>query len=168
MIKEAEGKVGVLFVCTGNICRSPMAEGVLSLRLKGAGLADRCRVDSAGLETWHAGKPPDPRAVETALYRGYDLSRLKARKIDKSDFAAFDMIIGCDSSHVAALKRDAPTEHEPRIRLLGEFGDGSDVPDPYFGSRAVFDEAIGLIERHCLGLLIHIKGLLSGTDKQAR
>ena len=161
MEDQGDKKFRVLFVCTGNICRSPTAEAILSLRLKGAGLAGECEVDSAGIESWHAGSPPDERSVETAYYRGYDMSSLKARGIKKQDFEDFDLIIGLDKKHVETLKRRAPSSQRKKIRLLGEFGDGREVADPYHRERAAFDETFDLIERYCNGLIIHLKKHLS-------
>ncbi len=96
-------EIGVLFVCTGNICRSPTAEGVARKLLTEAGLAARVAVDSAGLEGWHAGDPPDPRAIACAAARGYDLAPQRARRFDRADFGRFALILGMDRGHVSAL-----------------------------------------------------------------
>ena len=160
-MEEEDRKFRILFVCTGNICRSPTAEAILALRLKGAGLAGECEVDSAGIESWHAGNPPDERSVETACYRGYDMSQIKARGISRKDFEDFDLVIGLDNRHVETLKRRAPSGQRSKIRLLGEFGDGREVSDPYHKERSAFDETFDLIERHCNGLILHLKKCLS-------
>ena len=163
-MEDDSDKFKILFVCTGNICRSPTAEAILALRLKGAGMGSECEVDSAGIEDWHAGSPPDERSVETAHYRGYDMSGLKARGIRRQDFKDFDLIIGLDNRHVETLKRRAPAAAAGKIKLLGEFGDGREVADPYHRERSAFDEVFDQIERYCNGLIIHLKKCLTERD----
>ncbi len=150
-------KIAVLFVCTGNICRSPTAEGVVRERLAEAGLAARVTVDSSGLEGWHAGEPPDPRAIACAAARGYDLSAQRARRFDRADFGRFALILGMDRDHVAALRArqggSATGDAKSQIRLFLDFlppGDpqfGRDVPDPYYGDRRDYELSLDLIER---------------------
>ncbi len=173
-------KVGVLFVCTGNICRSPSAEGVARKLLIDAGLDARVTVDSAGLDGWHAGDPPDPRAIETARLRGYDLSAQRARQFGRADFDNFALIIGMDSGHVELLRARRPQGAAGKIqgaagkiggaagevggaagevRLFLEFlgsddpGFGADVPDPYYGGMADYELSLDLIERGLPGLI---------------
>ena len=109
--------VSVLFVCTGNICRSPMAEGVLRHRLVDHGLDARVAVDSAGLGNWHVGDPPDSRAIARAKLRGYDVTAQRARQFAASDYHDFDLILGMDAGHLAAMERRRPRESQRRRRV---------------------------------------------------
>ncbi len=154
----------VLFVCTGNICRSPTAEGVFKQLVEKAGLGDEILVDSAGISGWHAGDPPDARAVETALDNGVDIRSLRARKVVRDDFKDFDLIVALDSSHLAALEEMRPAfspDHdraglELMMRFAPRFG-LKDVPDPYYGGNEGFQNVFGMIESACRGLLDHIR-----------
>lgn len=153
-------KIGVLFVCTGNICRSPTAEGVLRHQAKLAGLEDRLLIDSAGTHGYHIGEPPDRRSVAAARKRGIDLSSLRARKVASGDFDRFDYVLALDRGHFDLLRADCPPEHVQRLSLflshLGEHG-LHDVPDPYYGGARDFEHALDLIERGCAALLAHIR-----------
>ncbi len=152
-------EVGVLFVCTGNICRSPSAEGVARKLLIDAGLDARVTVDSAGLGGWHAGDPPDPRAIESARRRGYDLSAQRARRFGRADFDDFALIVGMDRGHVAQLRARRPRGAAGEVHLFLEFlaADdprfGDDVPDPYYGGMADYELSLDLIERGLPGLI---------------
>ena len=152
-------KVGVLFVCTGNICRSPTAEGALRKLLTDAGLGTRVEVDSAGLQGWHVGDPPDPRAVDCAGRRGYDLSSLRARQFGQADFNDFALIVGMDHGHVEQLRAARPKGATGDIRLFLEFLPpedphlGGDVPDPYYGDMNDYESSLDLIERGLPGLI---------------
>ena len=152
-------KVGVLFVCTGNICRSPTAEGVARKLLIEAGLDARVTVDSAGLGGWHAGDPPDPRAIESARLRGYDLSAQRARRFGRADFDDFALIVGMDRGHVEQLRARRPGGAAGEVRLFLEFlasddpDFGDDVPDPYYGGMADYELSLDLIERGLPGLI---------------
>ena len=117
--------IKVLFVCTGNICRSPTAEAMLLQRAAAAGLADRIKVDSAGTHDYHVGDPPDPRAQEAAARRGYDLSRLRGRQVVRRDFVEFDYVLAMDRANLKALAPLCPAEHAPKLRLFMEFARGS-------------------------------------------
>ncbi len=154
-------KVGVLFVCTGNICRSPTAEGVLRHKLDGQGLGGRVAVDSAGLGSWHIGQPPDPRAIRRAALRNYDLTGLRARQFDDGDFARFDLILAMDRGHQAALQRRHPGNARAHLQLFLEFAPGLErsleVPDPYYGDLADYDHALDLIEAGVDGLIEALK-----------
>ena len=152
----------VLMVCSGNICRSPTAEGVLRAKLERAGLADRVAVDSAGVQGLHAKEAPDPRAQAHARRRGYDLSGLRARKIDAEDFHRFDWILAMDDGHLSWLRDHAPAEARAQLGLLLEraasstrptqpagAGSGFEVPDPYYGSHRDFERVLDLLEPAC-------------------
>jgi protein-tyrosine phosphatase len=142
----------VLFVCLGNICRSPSAEAVMKDMLARDGLADRVFVDSAGTGDWHIGHAPDPRAIEAASKRGLSLTSV-ARQVQPSDFENFDLIVAMDSSNRTDLIEMSGSEEG--IMLLREAGgDGPlDVPDPYFGDGDGFELMFDLIERHCAALV---------------
>ena len=140
----------ILFVCTGNICRSPTAEGVLRHKAQETGLDHLVEVDSAGTHGYHVGDPPDPRAIRQAAERGYDLSDLRARKVRRDDFHDFDLILGMDRGHMSLLSRMAPAEARAELRLFldgaPDAGHGRDVPDPYYGDLSDYDHALDLIE----------------------
>jgi len=151
--------IRVLFVCTGNICRSPTAEAVLLRRVAVAGLADRIKVDSAGTHDYHVGDPPDPRAQAAAAKRGYDLSRLRGRQVIRRDFVEFDYVLAMDRQNLRSLAPLCPAEHARKLRLLMEFARGSterEVPDPYYGRPEDFDWVLDLLEAGTEGLLQHL------------
>jgi len=143
-----------LFVCTGNICRSPTAEGVFRHLAEQAGLGDRFAVDSAGTTAGHVGEAPDDRAVRTAAARGVDLSALAARQVRASDFHDFDHIYAMDGGHLRRLKALAPDEGGARLAM---FIAGVDVPDPWYGGTADFETAYDLIARGAADLLGGLK-----------
>jgi protein-tyrosine phosphatase len=151
-------KRSVLFVCTGNICRSPTAAGVLMQMVRAAGLEHSISVRSAGTHDYHAGEPPDERAQRHARGRGYDLSALRARRIEKRDFAEHDLIVALDRGHLALLERMCPPEHRAKLRLLVP---GRDVPDPYYGGSQDFELVLDLVELACRDLLAELKSLTS-------
>lgn len=142
----------ILFVCTGNICRSPTAEGVLRhlARLESVEL----HIESAGLGDWHIGQPPDERAQHHARNRGYDLSTQRARQVRPRDFEDFDLILAMDSGHLRALRKMAPPRHHAKIRL---FVADSDVPDPYDGGAEGFEKVLDLVEAQCRRLLAELR-----------
>jgi protein-tyrosine phosphatase len=150
-------EVKVLFVCTGNICRSPTAEGVLRHKLAEAGLAGRVSVESAGTIDYHAGEPPDRRAVQRAAQRGYDLQDLRARQLCQADFEAFDLILCMDRGHFRQLGRLCPPQLAERLKLFLQYaavpGLPAEVPDPYYGGHADYDYALDLIEAAVEGLI---------------
>src|SRR5499427_2559227 len=150
----------ILFVCLGNICRSPTAEAVLrSLAAREApelGL----EVDSAGTAGYHVGEPPDPRTRAAAARRGYDLSALRARMVEAGDFERFDLILAMDRDNLRALRRHAPAHAHERLRLFLEFAPDAapeDVPDPYYGGLNGFEEVLDLVEAATRGLLAHLR-----------
>ncbi len=132
----------ILVVCLGNICRSPMGQGVIEQRAAEAGLA--LMVDSAGLGAWHIGDPPDPRGLKAALARGYDNSRQRARQVRARDFHDFDLILAMDADNVAGLERLRPTGARAEVRLFHP--SGQDIPDPYYGGPPDYEHALDLIE----------------------
>jgi len=142
----------ILFVCTGNICRSPTAEAVLRHLAKRESLD--LRIESAGLGDWHVGHPPDDRTQHHARNRGYDLSAQRARQVRPSDFDEFDLILAMDRGHLRALLGMAPARHRAKIRL---FVAGRDVPDPYYGGAEGFEQVLDLVEAHCASLLQELK-----------
>ncbi len=152
--------IRTLFVCTGNICRSPTAEGVFAAMVAEAGLHTDIATDSAGIESYHIGDKPDPRSIKAAKSRGYDLEPLRARQIQPSDFQNFDLILAMDSGHLARLHRHAPPSEQHKIRLFLEFSakyPNQSVPDPYYGDWDGFLSVLDRIEDGCAGLLAHIK-----------
>ena len=149
----------VLFVCLGNICRSPTAEGVFRALVESRGLTDSIHIDSAGTSSWHIGEPPDPRAVEAASLRGIDLTDLRGRQAIARDFSEFDYVIAMDHENYNNLSRLATPEQAAKLHLFLEFSEGVseiEVPDPYFGGTGGFPHVLDLIENASEGLLNHI------------
>jgi len=152
-------RVGVLFVCLGNICRSPSAQAVLEDRLEQRGLAARFHVDSCGTAAFNVGKPPDPRAIAAAERRGYRISHQRARQVDDADFARFRYIVAMDRANLRTLEGWATADFGGELRLLMHFGvggRGGEVADPYYGSAEAFDAALDAIERGVEGLLDYL------------
>ncbi|AIV61570.1 low molecular weight protein-tyrosine-phosphatase [Burkholderia pseudomallei] len=148
--------VAICFVCLGNICRSPTAEGVMRHQVAAAGLDGAIEIDSAGTGDWHVGEAPDARAQQAARARGYDLSALRARQIGDADFERFDLMLAMDGANLAALRKRCPPQYRGKVRLLMEFaGDGSagDIADPYFGGARGFEQMLDQCEAACRGLL---------------
>ncbi|WP_457790144.1 low molecular weight protein-tyrosine-phosphatase [Pseudomonas sp. PL-6] len=152
----------VLFVCLGNICRSPTAEGVLRHKLRAAGLEDRVQVDSAGTGDWHVGKAPDSRTRIAAQRRGYDLSALRARQVEAADFQRFDLILAMDQSNLRNLQALRPAGAQADLDLyLRRYELALDeVPDPYYGGEDGFEQVLDLIEQASEALLTEIRGRL--------
>jgi protein-tyrosine phosphatase len=151
--------VGVLFVCLGNICRSPTAHGIFLERVTRHGLENDVRVDSAGTGDWHIGHAPDQRAALMASRRGYDLSALRARQIASDDFRHFDYILAMDAENLRNLQRLQPADFTGELKLFMEYGDHPEyreVPDPYHGDEADFERVVDLVENAAEGLLRHI------------
>ena len=152
-----EPELRVLMVCSGNICRSPTAEEVLRAKLHRAGLGDRVAVDSAGTQGLHAKEPPDPRAQAHAKRRGYDLSKLRARKVAPEDFLRFHRIYAMDGGHLSWLQDKSPPDARSRVALLMTHAArrvaADEVPDPYYGSDRDFERVLDLVEDACEGLV---------------
>jgi len=149
----------VLFVCLGNICRSPTAEGVFRKLAAEHGLAERIEIDSAGTGAWHVGHPPDPRALAEARRRGMDLSGLRARQVRPEDFERFDLILAMDQENLEDLLAICPPQYRDKVRLFTAFGPPGcpkEVPDPYYGGPDGFRKVFDLIEACGRGLLEHL------------
>ena len=142
----------VLFVCTGNICRSPTAEGVLRHLAEKMSIA--VQVESAGTHDYHVGNPPDARAQHHARGRGYDLSAQRARQVRRRDFEEFDLIVAMDRGHLQILQHHCPAQHQGKLRMLVN---GHDVPDPYYGGPEGFEQVLDMVEAACLGLLSEMR-----------
>jgi protein-tyrosine phosphatase len=151
--------IRVLFVCLGNICRSPTAEGVFRKLVEEAGLAERIEIDSAGTHAYHIGSPPDPRAQSAARRRGVDISELRGRQAVMADFQRFDYILAMDRENYRNLLGICPRGLESKVRLYMEFAPGqpAEVPDPYFGGPGGFDRVLDMIEEAAEGLLADIR-----------
>lgn len=152
---RSDKPIHVVMVCTGNICRSPTAEAVLRALAEKSGLGDRLIVDSAGIEAYHVGAPPDARSQEHAMRRGYQLGALRARQVCAADFDGVDWLLAMDRWHLAALKRRCAPARQGSLRLLMDFSGkpGTEVPDPYYGGPADFERVLDLVEAGCEGLL---------------
>lgn len=152
----------VLFVCLGNICRSPTAEGVLRAKLHEAGLIKQVAVASAGTGNWHVGKAPDSRSQRAAKRRGYDLSAQRAQQVSAADFNRYDLILAMDHSNLRDLKALQPAGGKAELDLFLRRYEGmkDDVPDPYYDGEHGFEEVLDLVERACDRLVIELKGRL--------
>ena len=151
----------IVFVCTGNICRSPTAEGVLRHLATARGLADRIEVASAGLEDWHVGAPPDARSQAHALRRGYDIAAQRARHFTQRDFERFDWVIAMDAGHHDRLCRLCPPQHTHKLRHAADFSErvsADGVPDPYYGDAGGFEEVLDMVEAVCERVLVEVRG----------
>lgn len=149
-------KIKVLFVCMGNICRSPTAEGVFRHQVEAAGLTGMILIDSAGTHDYHIGKSPDRRAQQAALRRNYDLSALRGRQVATSDFHEFDYILAMDRDNLANLQRICPQAQQHKLSLFMEFSRKSgerEVPDPYYGGEQGFENVLDMVEDAASGLL---------------
>lgn len=153
-------RVRVLFVCMGNICRSPTAEAVFRQQLDRAGLSRLVGCASAGTHDFHVGSLPDGRARAAAQKRGYDMSRLRGRHVLDDDFGRYDLILVMDRQNLDALERRCPPEHRGKIKMLMAFArrhELGDVPDPYYGSAKGFEIVLDMIEDACSSLIEHIR-----------
>ncbi|PVZ68927.1 low molecular weight protein-tyrosine-phosphatase [Pelagibaculum spongiae] len=146
----------VLFVCMGNICRSPTADGVFRKMLSDQ---DDISCDSAGTDAWHIGESPDSRTAATARRRGYDLTQLRARQVTNEDFELFDLVLAMDRSNLSKLQRMCPEnlQHKVELFLNGTSQEEDEVPDPYFGGNGGFDHVMDLVEDGCRSLLTRLR-----------
>lgn len=151
--------MNVLFVCLGNICRSPSAEGVFRQVLEREGLLEQISVDSCGIGDWHVGKAPDPRAQAAARRRGITIGALRARQLAPDDFDRFDYVLAMDHDNLRAIRAMQPSDYPGHAGLLLAFAGHGDaeVPDPYYGGEQGFEEVLDLIESASHGLLEHIR-----------
>lgn len=153
-------KIGIIFICMGNICRSPTAEAVFRQRVAQAGLTDRVCIDSAGTHDYHVGEAPDTRTQRAAKQRGYDMSQLRARQVEVADFQRFDYLLAMDEGNLAILHRLRPHDCMAHVGLFLDFAQGQpvrEVPDPYYGGAQGFDHVLDLVEAGADGLLKHLR-----------
>lgn len=151
--------INVLFVCMGNICRSPTAEAVFRHQVEAAGLAGSISIDSAGTHDYHIGDAPDLRAQLAAKKRGYDMSSLRGRQVEQGDFYRFDYLLAMDRNNLSILQRMAPPDSNAQLRLFLEYARrpvGDEVPDPYYGGAEGFEQVLDMAEDAAQGLLQHI------------
>ena len=152
--------VRVLFVCMGNICRSPTAEGVFRRLVREAGLESWIEHDSAGTHAYHIGNPPDRRSMQAAARRGVEIDDLRARLVSREDFERFDWVLAMDEENLAILDGLCPPQHRHKLRLFLSFAEGlgeREVPDPYYGGEAGFEHVLDLVEAASQGLLATIR-----------
>ena len=152
---ELKDKTSILFVCMGNICRSPTAEGVFRRKVAEAGLDNLFEIDSAGTHAYHVGEPPDRRAQQAAARRGFSLSEIRARRVAAEDFEHCQHIIAMDQDNLVLLRELAGPEQGAKIRLFLEYASGpeTEVPDPYYGGATGFERVLDLVEDASQGLL---------------
>lgn len=151
--------IKVLFVCLGNICRSPTAEAVFRHQVEAADLNQRIHIDSAGTGDWHIGKAPDPRTIDEAAKRNYDLTALRARQVSSVDFAEYDYVIAMDKENLKNLNAMKPTDYQGHLGLFLPFAvavEDEEVPDPYYGGPEGFTLVLDMVEKASKGLLTHI------------
>jgi len=154
------GKVGVLFVCMGNICRSPTAHGVFRKLVQNEGLEQRIEIDSADTHAYHVGSPPDSRAQAVAIRRSVDLSDLRGRQVEAEDFHRFEYILAMDADNLGILNQLCPAGTEEKLRLFMEFAPDygmREVPDPYYGGNRGFDQVFDMVEEASRGLIAEIR-----------
>lgn len=156
----SERSIRILFVCLGNICRSPLAEGIFRRHVDEAGLASRFQIRSAGTGGWHVGKAPDQRMCVTAQRRGVDISRQRARQLSASDLRDHDLVLAMDRENLANIRRLAgggPVDHVLLFRDFDPSPDTGEVPDPYYGGDEGFVEVFEIVERTSRAILDHLR-----------
>lgn len=159
--------LSVLFVCTANICRSPLAHGMMKDKLKQAGLLDQVHVDSAGTHVNTARYRPDPRARQVAEQNGVNISRFKARQVRHKDFRQFDYILAMDTQNLTWLLEQCPEEYKPKVHRLLEIASSQkrlDVPDPYFGNQSGFEQVYGLLDPALTCFLVELERRLAEQE----
>jgi protein-tyrosine phosphatase len=142
----------ILFICTGNICRSPTAEGVMRHLAEKMNIP--VQVESAGTHDYHVGDAPDRRAQQHARNRGYEIGEQRARQLRKRDFEQFDLLVAMDRGHLEIMQAHCPPQHQGKLRMLV---DGHDVPDPYYGGVEGFEQVLDMVEAACLGLISELR-----------
>ena len=161
--------VNVLFVCLGNICRSPTAEGVFRAACAQQGLADRVFADSAGIGEWHIGAPPDRRAIQAARRRGYDLTGLRGRQVTAADFERFGWILAVDLSVLHALEAMRPETYGGHLGLLLDLVPAlgvREVPDPYYGGFDAFERVLDLVEQASEALVVRVRSQIGAMPPE--
>lgn len=158
-------RYGVLFVCTGNICRSPSAEAVFRKHVRDAGLEQRILIESAGTHGYHTGEAADTRSVAAASKRGYDLAAHRARRLERADFSRFDLLLALDRGHHASMARLVRPTDGHKLRMLMEFARRhpgvTEVPDPYYGGPEGFERVLDMLEDASEGLLETVRAALA-------
>jgi low molecular weight protein-tyrosine phosphatase len=157
---KQQKKIGVIFVCMGNICRSPTAEAVFRDCVEKAGLLESIHIDSAGTHDYHIGEAPDARTQRAALQRGYDMSQLRGRQVGVEDFARFDYVLAMDEANLSILQRLRPRDAQSHLGLFLEFAERHserEVPDPYFGGAEGFERVLDMVEDAANGLLKQVR-----------
>ncbi|MCL6414785.1 low molecular weight phosphotyrosine protein phosphatase [Aestuariirhabdus sp. Z084] len=149
----------ILFVCLGNICRSPTAHGVFLSMVERAGLTDRIEVESAGTAAYHVGSPPDQRSTAAAANRGYDLSAIRAQQVSDTDFEYYDYLLAMDEENLTGLEQRCPSQYRHKLKLFLDYGGTADheVPDPYYGGSRGFETVLDLVEDAAEGLLKQVR-----------
>ncbi len=153
-------RIGVVFVCMGNICRSPTAEAVFRQYVERAGLAGQIVIDSAGTHDYHVGSPPDSRTQRAAQQRGFDMTQLRGRQVEAADFSRFDYVLAMDSANLAILNRLAPKDSTVQACLFLDYAHHHverEVPDPYYGGMDGFERVLDMVEDAAAGLLQHLR-----------